>query len=76
MEKYEDSIRMATTERLVEMLKEINKYRRGEPPFDEVGVEMPYSSTLVGEVIDEAARRLEMQQPIRYERFNDEQFSV
>lgn len=73
-ERPEDDIRNATNERLAEMLEEHNKWRRGEKPYDGEGPVVksaPFSPRLLGQVIDEAARRLRVRPVIP---FNHEQF--
>lgn len=63
-DKYEDSIRMATNERLAEMLETYNQWRRWRPPYDKVLSKCPFEVTLIGEMLDEAARRLRFHEPM------------
>lgn len=37
-----------------EILKEFQKWRRGEEKYDEMGIEMPYSPKIIGLAIDKA----------------------
>jgi hypothetical protein len=54
-----EHIYYATHKRLAEMLREHNKWRRGEPPYDSIGANPPFLPIELGVLIEEAARRIE-----------------
>lgn len=54
-----EHIHYATHKRFAEMLREHNKWRRGEPPYDKAGVLPPFEPKELGVLIEEAARRIE-----------------
>ncbi|MBQ2175542.1 MAG: hypothetical protein II453_10945 [Alphaproteobacteria bacterium] len=57
-----EHIYYATHKRLAEMLREHNKWRRGEPPYDgdepETHKEPPFTVKELGVLLEEAARRI------------------
>ena len=54
-----EHIYYATHKRFAEMLREHNKWRRGEPPYDKAGALPPFEPKELGVLIEEAARRIE-----------------
>lgn len=68
-----DRIREADNASLAEMLETHNRWRRGDKPYDRVGVEMPFNSLELGVLLDEAAARLRAKPR---ERFNSDAFNV
>lgn len=54
-----EHIHHATNKRLAEMLREHNKWIRGEQPYDKAGVLPPFEPKELGVLIEEAARRIE-----------------
>lgn len=58
MSKYEDDVHNCTTERLAEMLETYNEWRRGKAPYDKAGAKCPFEPETIGQMIDEAAKRL------------------
>ena len=58
-----EHIYYATHKRFAEMLREHNKWRRGEPPYDDDDPETrespPFTPKELGILIEEAARRIE-----------------
>lgn len=48
--------------KIVARLREYNKWRRGQAPYDKVGAELPFTAREIGYLIDDAIGALEEKQ--------------
>ena len=52
------AVKRASNKELAQMLAEVNLWRRGKKPYDEVGAQMPINSKTFGFILDEVGKRL------------------
>jgi len=51
------------TKKAIKILKEMNKWRRAEPPYDSPLAEVPYTPKQYGKAVDQAVKVMKRKRP-------------